>query len=84
MQYASIEVESNILTIYKLRGKYDRDRRKQRAIDSSFDASGTNPQVDELTQLVNSLYAEMEKLRLEGRKENRNPQDFGNKNHFRR
>jgi hypothetical protein len=30
MQDASLEVESNILAIYKLRGKSDRDRRKNR------------------------------------------------------
>jgi hypothetical protein len=33
------------------------------------DASTTNPQVDELTKLVKSLSAEMEKLKLEGRQD---------------
>jgi hypothetical protein len=73
MQDVSLEVESNILATYKLRGKYDRDRRKQKAEASSSDASGTNPQVDELTKLVKSLSVEMEKLKLEGRQANRNP-----------
>jgi len=45
----------------KLRGKYDRDRRKQKAEASTSDASGTNPRVDELAKLVNSLSPEMEK-----------------------
>jgi hypothetical protein len=84
MQDVALEVESNILATDKLRGKYDRDRRKQKAEASSSDASGTNPQVDELTKLVKSLSAEMEKLKLEGRQANRNPQDFGNRNNFRR
>jgi hypothetical protein len=51
---------------------------------SSSDASGINPQFDELTKLVKSLFAEMERLKLEGRQRNINPQDFGNKNNFRR
>jgi hypothetical protein len=84
MQDVSLEVESNILAADKLRGKYDRDRRKKKEEASSSDASGTNPQVDELTKLVKSLSAEMEKLKLEGRQANRNPQDFGNRNNFRR
>jgi hypothetical protein len=40
--------------------------------------------VDELTKLVKSLSVEMEKLKLEGRQNNRNTQDFGNRNNFRR
>jgi hypothetical protein len=39
-------VESNILSANKLRGKYDRDRRKQKEEASTYDASTTNPQVD--------------------------------------
>jgi hypothetical protein len=34
--------------------------------------------------MVKSLSVEMEKLKLEGRQTNRNPQDFGNRNNFRR
>jgi hypothetical protein len=55
MKDASLEVESNILVANKLRGKSDRDRRKQKEKDSTSDASTTNPQVDELTKLVKSL-----------------------------
>ena len=72
MQDASLEVESNILAAEKLRGKYDGDRRKQKAEDYPSDASTTNPQVDELTKLVKSLSVEMEKLKLEGRQANIN------------
>jgi hypothetical protein len=84
MQDVALEVESNILATYKLRGKSDRDRRKQKIEASSSDASGIDPKVDELTKLVKSLSAEMERLNLEGRQANRNPQDFGNINNFRR
>jgi hypothetical protein len=35
-----------------------------------------------LTKLVKSLSVEMEKLKLEGRQENRNTQHFGNRNNF--
>jgi hypothetical protein len=84
MQDAALEVKSNILASDKLRGKYDRDRRKQKAEASSSYDLGINLQFDELTKLVKSLFAEMEILKLEGRQTNRNPQDFGNKNNFRR
>jgi hypothetical protein len=84
MQDAAREVESNILAVDKLRGKCDRDKRKQKEEASTSDASATNPQVDELTKLVKSLSAKMEKLKLEGRQENMNTQDFGNQNNFRR
>jgi hypothetical protein len=84
MQDVALEVESNILATNKLRGKSDRDRRKQKAEASSSDASIINPQVDELNKFVKSLSAEMERLKLEGRQTNRNPQDFRNINNFRR
>jgi hypothetical protein len=35
MQDVSLEVESNILAMDKLRGKYDGDRRKQKEASSS-------------------------------------------------
>jgi len=56
MKDASLEVESNILVADKLRGKYDRDRIKSRVEASTFDSSGFNPQFDELTKLVKSLF----------------------------
>jgi hypothetical protein len=84
MQDATLEVESNILAVDKLRGKSDRERRKQKVEASTSDSSGVNPQVDELTKLVKSLSAEMEKMKLEGRQTNRNTQDTGNRGNFRR
>jgi hypothetical protein len=60
MQDATLEVESNILAVDKLRSKSDRDRRKGRDEVSTYDSSVAYPQVDELTKLVKSLSAEME------------------------
>jgi len=84
MQDVSLEVESNILATDNLRGKFDRDRRKNRVEASTYDSSSVNPRVDELTNLVKSLSAEMEKLKLERRQNNRNTQDTGNKGNFKR
>jgi hypothetical protein len=79
MQDASLEVESNILVVDKIKGKSDRDRRKNRVEASTSDSSSVNPQVDELTKLVKSLSAEMEKMKLEGKQNCRNTQDTGNR-----
>ena len=43
MQDVSLEVESNILAADKLRGKSNKDRRKQKAEASSSNALGINP-----------------------------------------
>jgi hypothetical protein len=43
MQDAALEVESNILTTDKLRGKSDRDRRKGRAKASTSESSIVHP-----------------------------------------
>jgi hypothetical protein len=52
MQYATLEVGSNILAAEKIRSKYDRYRGKGRVETSTSDSSATHPQVDELTKLV--------------------------------
>jgi hypothetical protein len=57
MQDATLEVESNILAVEKLRIKSDRDRRKGRVEASTSNSSIAHPQVDELTKPVKSLYA---------------------------
>jgi hypothetical protein len=84
MQDATLEVESNIVASDKLRGKYDRDKRKNRVEASTSDSSIAHPQVDELTKLVKSLFAEMEKLKLEGKHTYRNIQNDDNIGKFRR
>jgi hypothetical protein len=84
MQDATLEVESNIFVVDKLRGKSNRDRRKNRVEASTYDSSGVNPQVDELTKLVKSLSAEMEKMKLEGKQNYRNTQNTDNRGNFSR
>jgi hypothetical protein len=69
MQDASLEVESNILAVDRLRSKADRDRGKGRYEASTSGSSATHPQVDELTKLVKSLSVEMEKMKLEGKQD---------------
>jgi hypothetical protein len=84
MQDATLEVESNIVESDKLRGKYDRDKRKNRVEASTYDSSIVHPQVDELTKLLKSLSAEMEKLKLKGKWTYRNTQNVDNRGNFRR
>jgi hypothetical protein len=84
IQDAALEVESNIVGSDKLRGKSDRDKRKNRVEASTSDSFVVHPQVDELTKLVKSLSAEMEKLKFEGKKNYRNTQNVDNRGNFRR
>jgi hypothetical protein len=55
MQDASLEVESNIFAVDKLRSKADRDKRRGRSEVSTSGSSVVHPQVDELTKLVKSM-----------------------------
>jgi hypothetical protein len=73
MKDASIEMESNVLAIDRLRNKIDADRRKGRSEASTSGPSVPHPQVDELTKIVKSLSAEMEKMKVEGKQTYRNP-----------
>jgi hypothetical protein len=67
MQYVAIEVESNILAADRLRNKADTDRRKGRSEASTSISSVPHPQVDELTKMLKSLSAEVERMKVEGR-----------------
>jgi hypothetical protein len=67
MQDATIEVESNIMAVDKLRSKADRDRRKVRSETSTSGSSAAHPQVDEVTKLVKSLSARDGKVKIEGK-----------------
>jgi hypothetical protein len=60
-------VESNILAVGKPRSEADRDRVNGRSEASTSGSLASHPQVDELTKLVNSLYAEVERLILKGK-----------------
>jgi hypothetical protein len=83
MQYATLEVESSIVASDKLRGKFDRDRRKSRTEASTSDSHTVHPQVEDLTKLVKSLSTEIEKLNMEGKQTYRNTQNTDNKGNFR-
>jgi hypothetical protein len=67
MQDAALEVESNIVASDKIRGKFDRDRRKRRTEASTSDSHIVHTQVEEITKLVKSLSTGIEKLKLEGK-----------------
>jgi hypothetical protein len=84
MQDAAIEVESNVLAVDRLRNKVVTDRRKGRSEASTSDPSVPHPQVDELTKMVKSLSAEMEKMKFEGKQTYKNPQNGDNRGNFRR
>jgi hypothetical protein len=84
MQDVSIEVESNVLVVDRLRNKIDADRRKGRFEALTYGPSVPHPQVDELKKIVKSLSAEMEKMKVEGKQTYINPQNTENKGNFRR
>jgi hypothetical protein len=84
MQDAALEVESNVLAVNRLRRKSDRDKGRGRSEASTSGSSIAYPQVDELTKMVKSLSAEMEKIKMEGRPTYKNPQNVDNRGNFRR
>jgi hypothetical protein len=63
MQYASLEVESNILVSHKLKGSVDRKRKKEEASSSSI----PNPKIEKLAKMLESLTSEMSKLKIENK-----------------
>jgi hypothetical protein len=68
MQDAALEVEFNILAVDRFRNKTDRDRGRGRSEASTSGSSASHPQVDELTNMVKYLSAEMEKMESKGSK----------------
>jgi hypothetical protein len=84
MQDETFEVESNILVVEKLRSKDDRDKRKGRSEALNSSSSADPPQMDEVTKMLKSLYARMERLELEGNLSHRNPQNVYNRGSFKR
>jgi ribonuclease HI len=89
MQDAAIEVESNILAADRLRNQADTNRRKGKS-EASVSGSNTSglsvphPQANELTQLLNVLKEEMERIKVERKQMNKGPQNTENKGGFRR
>jgi hypothetical protein len=84
MQDVAIEVESNVLVANRMRNKANTDRRKGRSKTSTFGLLVPHPQVDELTKMVKSLSAKMERMKVVGRKAYKGPQNAKNKGGFRR
>ena len=62
MQDAALEVESNIMATEKL--KNQADRRRQRGQGSTSSAS-SEPKLDKMTKMIESLAAEISKLKVE-------------------
>ena len=63
MQDAALEVESNILAAQKLKSQVD--RKKPRGEASSSPASTSEPKLDKMTKMIESLAAEISKLKVE-------------------
>jgi hypothetical protein len=84
MQDAALEVESNVLAVDRLRNKIDRDRGRGRSEASTFGSSASHPQVDELTNMVKSMSAEMEKMKFEGNQSYKASHNAKNRGNFRR
>ena len=62
MQDAVLEVESNIMAAEKLKGHADRRRQRGEASSSS---SSSEPKIDKMTKMIESLAAEISKLKIE-------------------
>jgi hypothetical protein len=83
MQDAAMEVESNILIVDRLRNNADKDISRKRPKASPSNSSPLPLQMDEVTKVLKSLSARMERWELEGKPMYRNPQNTGNRG-FRR
>jgi hypothetical protein len=82
MQDATLEVESNVLEVVRLKNKADRDRGRGRSEASTSSYSASHLQVDELTKVVKNLSAKMEKIKFKRKKTYRNPQNVDNRGNF--
>jgi hypothetical protein len=84
MQDATLEVESNVLAVDRLRNKADRDKGRGISKASTSSSFASQPQVDELTKMVKSLSAEMEKMKFEGKQDYKNIPNIDNRGNFMR
>ena len=76
MQDATMEVESKILVVDRLRNKADRDISRKRPEASPSNSSPLPFQADEVTKVLKLLSASMERWELEGKPMYRNPQKY--------
>jgi len=63
MQDVALEVDSNIMVAKNLKGHAD--RRRQRGEASSSSTSSSEPKLDKMTKMIESLAAEISKLKVE-------------------
>jgi len=63
MQDATLEVKYNIMAVEKLKSHVD--RRRQRGEASSSFTSSSEPELDKMTKMIESLAAEISKLKVE-------------------
>jgi hypothetical protein len=84
MQDATLEVESNVLAVNRLRNKSNRDRGRGGYEASTSIYFSSHPHVNELTKMEKSLSAEMEKIKFEGKQGYKNAQNVDRKGNFRR
>jgi hypothetical protein len=75
MQDSTMEVESNILVVDKLKNNIDRDIPRRIFEASTSNSSTLPPQMDEVTKVLKSLLANMERWELEGKTIYRNSQN---------
>jgi hypothetical protein len=83
MEDAAVEVESNILVVDRFEIKADRDISRKRPEASPSNSSPLPLQTDEVTKVLKSLSARMERWELEGKPMYINPQNNDNRG-FRR
>jgi hypothetical protein len=79
MQDASMEVESNILVVYQLRNKANRDISRKIHEASPSNSSLLSLQIDEVNKVLKSLSARMERWELEGKPMYKNSQNTDNR-----
>ena len=85
MQEAALEVESNILVAQKLKSQVDRRRPRGEAYSSP--ASTSEPKLEKMTKMIESLAADISKLKVEqtsGKTRQRNTFAPRNPNPFRK
>jgi hypothetical protein len=77
----AIEVESNILASYRLKTRFDKDKKKQREESpASSNPATSDPKLDEMTKTLKDLTSEIAKLKWESKQPNRAFQGVGNRN----
>jgi hypothetical protein len=83
MQDATVEVETNILAIDRLRNEANRDIPRRKYEASTYGSFTLPPHKDEVTKLLQLHSARMERWELEGKAVYINPQNTDNRG-FRR